>query len=79
MLPVAGVNIVVKLVFGDVFVKLLVHVLVGFRDLCSLLQERDFVPLKGVVLLLVGIEVDVCKGTLQIDSVAIAVSKGVAC
>ncbi|HEY4279218.1 MAG TPA: thrombospondin type 3 repeat-containing protein, partial [Conexibacter sp.] len=66
--PVAGVNAVVKLVSGEVFIKLPAHAPAGLRDLRSPLQERDFVPLKGVASVPVGSQVDARKGSLTIAS-----------
>ncbi len=67
---VAGVNTVVKLLSGDVFVKLPAHTPLGFRSLRAPLQESGFVPLKGVASLPVGSTVDARSGELQMESAA---------
>jgi Thrombospondin type 3 repeat len=59
--PAAGVNAVVKLISGEVFVKLPA----GSR---APKQDTGFVPLKGVASLPVGSTVDARKGELQVQS-----------
>lgn len=68
--PVAGLNAVVKLVSGDVFVKLPTHTPLGFDGMRAPLQESGFVPLKGVASVPVGSTVDARKGELSMESAA---------
>ncbi len=68
--PVAGVNSVVKLLSGEVFIKLPVVTKLGLRGLRVPFQETGFVPLKGVASVPVGSTVDARKGELQVASAA---------
>jgi hypothetical protein len=68
--PVAGVNAVVKLLSGDVFVKLPAHSPLGFRGMRAPFQDTGFVPLKGVASVPVGSTVDARKGELSMQSAA---------
>ena len=79
--PVAGVNAVVRLVSGEVFVKLptrtahalqapLADPLAALRQVPSDEPNADFVPLKGVASLPVGAIVDSRKGRLQVTAAA---------
>jgi hypothetical protein len=68
--PVAGVNAVVKLLSGEVFVKLPAHTPLGFRGLRAPFQDTGFVPLKGVASLPVGSTVDARKGELSVQAAA---------
>jgi hypothetical protein len=68
--PVAGVNAVVTLVSGDVFVKLPVHTPLGFAGMRAPFQDSGFVPLKGVASVPVGSTVDARKGELSMQSAA---------
>jgi hypothetical protein len=68
--PVAGVNAVVQLISGEVFVKLPTRTSLGFRGLRAPFQDSGFVPLKGVASLPVGSTVDARKGELAMHSAA---------
>jgi hypothetical protein len=68
--PVAGVNAVVKLLSGEVFVKLPARTSLGFDGLRAPFQETGFVPLKGVASLPVGSTVDARKGELSVEAAA---------
>ncbi len=68
--PAPGVNAVVKLLSGEVFVKLPTHTALGFGGMRAPLQETGFVPLKGVASVPVGSTVDARKGELSVESAA---------
>jgi Thrombospondin type 3 repeat len=68
--PVAGVNAVVSVLSGQVFVKLPTHVPLGFSGLRAPFQETGFVPLKGSASLPVGSTVDARQGSLSVTSAA---------
>ena len=68
--PVAGVNSVVTLVSGDVFVKLPAATALGFDGMRAPFQETGFVPLKGVASVPVGSTVDARKGELKVETAA---------
>jgi hypothetical protein len=68
--PEAGETAVVKLVSGDVFVKLPAKTTLGFDGMRAPFQETGFVPLKGVAAVPVGSTVDARKGELQVSSAA---------
>jgi hypothetical protein len=68
--PVAGVTTVVKLVAGEVFVKLPKQAPAAMSSLRSPLQQSDFVPLKGVASVPIGSQVDARRGTLSLETAA---------
>jgi hypothetical protein len=68
--PVAGVNAVVSVLSGQVFVKLPTHVPLGFSGLRAPFQETGFVPLKGSASLPVGSTVDARQGSLSVSTAA---------
>ncbi len=68
--PAAGVSAVVKLLSGEVFVKLPTRTALGFGGMRAPLQETGFVPLKGVASVPVGSTVDARKGELSVESAA---------
>jgi hypothetical protein len=68
--PQAGETAVVKLLSGDVFVKLPTKTTLGFDGMRAPFQDSGFVPLKGVASLPVGSTVDARKGELQVQSAA---------
>jgi hypothetical protein len=70
VLPVAGVNTVVQLVSGDVYVKLPVHTPLGFSGMRAPLQDSGYVPLKGLASVPVGSTVDARQGTLNVNAAA---------
>jgi hypothetical protein len=68
--PEPGKTAVVKLLSGDVFVKLPTKTTLGFDGMRAPFQDSGFVPLKGVASLPVGSTVDARKGELQVQSAA---------
>ncbi|WP_051324986.1 thrombospondin type 3 repeat-containing protein [Candidatus Solirubrobacter pratensis] len=68
--PVAGVNAVVQLISGEVFVKLPAKTPLGLRGMRAPFQETGFMPLKGIASLPVGSTVDARKGELAMSSAA---------
>ena len=69
--PVAGRNVVTRLLSGEVFVKLpSMAAASDFRMPIAAIQESGFVPLKGVASLPVGSVVDARKGRLRLSSAA---------
>jgi hypothetical protein len=68
--PEAGETAVVKLLSGEVFVKLPTKTTLGFDGMRAPFQDSGFVPLKGVASLPVGSTVDARKGELQVQSAA---------
>jgi hypothetical protein len=68
--PEAGQTAVVKLLSGDVFVKLPTKTSLGFDGMRAPFQDAGFVPLKGVASVPVGSTVDARKGELQVQSAA---------
>jgi hypothetical protein len=68
--PAPGVNAVVKLVSGEVFVKLPATAPLGFSGMRAPFQDTGFVPLKGVASVPVGSTVDARKGELAMSSAA---------
>src|SRR5262249_1708825 len=68
--PEAGETAVVKLLSGDVFVKLPAKTTLGFDGMRAPFQDTGFVPLKGVAVVPVGSTVDARKGELQVSSAA---------
>jgi Thrombospondin type 3 repeat len=68
--PKAGETANVKLVSGEVFVKLPSKTTLGFDGMRAPLQATGFVPLKGVASVPVGSTVDARKGTLSMTSAA---------
>jgi hypothetical protein len=60
----------VKLLSGDVFVKLPTKTTLGFDGMRAPFQDTGFVPLKGVASVPVGSTVDARKGELQVQSAA---------
>jgi hypothetical protein len=68
--PEAGETAVVKLLSGDVFVKLPARTALGFDGMRAPFQDTGFVPLKGVASVPVGSTVDARKGELQVQSAA---------
>ena len=68
--PQVGETAVVKLLSGDVFVKLPVTSKLGFDGMRAPFQDSGFVPLKGVASVPVGSTVDARKGELQVQSAA---------
>ena len=70
MPPKPGETSVVKVVSGEVFVKLPVRTALGFDGLRAPLQSASFVPLKGVASIPLGSTVDTTRGEVAIDSAA---------
>ncbi|MDA0169550.1 thrombospondin type 3 repeat-containing protein [Solirubrobacter taibaiensis] len=68
--PKPGETSVVKVVSGEVFVKLPVRTALGFDGLRAPLQTTSFVPLKGVASIPLGATVDTTRGEVAIDSAA---------
>jgi hypothetical protein len=68
--PEAGKTAVVKLLSGDVFVKLPARTALGFDGMRAPFQDTGFVPLKGVASLPVGSTVDARRGELEVQSAA---------
>jgi hypothetical protein len=68
--PEVGKTAVVKLLSGDVFVKLPAKTTLGFDGMRAPFQDSGFVPLKGVASVPVGSTVDARKGELQVQSAA---------
>ena len=66
--PTAGVTTVVRLISGDVFVKLPVATKLGFDGMRAPFQETGFVPLKGVASVPVGSTVDARDGELKVET-----------
>jgi hypothetical protein len=68
--PAAGETAVVKLLSGEVFVKLPARAALGFDGMRAPFQDTGFVPLKGVASVPVGSTVDARKGELSVQSAA---------
>jgi hypothetical protein len=68
--PEVGETAVVKLLSGDVFVKLPTKTTLGFDGMRAPFQDTGFVPLKGVAAVPVGSTVDARKGELQVQAAA---------
>ncbi|MDA0169551.1 hypothetical protein OJ998_10695 [Solirubrobacter taibaiensis] len=68
--PKPGETSVVKVVSGEVFVKLPARTTLGFDGLRAPLQSSDFVPLKGAASIPLGATVDTRRGEVAIDSAA---------
>jgi hypothetical protein len=68
--PKPGETSIVKVVSGEVFVKLPARRSLGFDGLRAPLQFSDFVPLKGAASIPLGATVDTTRGEVAIDSAA---------
>ena len=68
--PKPGETSVVKVVSGEVFVKLPARTTLGFDGLRAPLQSSEFVPLKGAASIPLGATVDTTRGEVAIDSAA---------
>ena len=68
--PKPGETSVVKVVSGEVFVKLPTRTTLGFDGLRAPLQSSEFVPLKGAASIPLGSTVDTTRGEVAIDSAA---------